>query len=196
MGKRENGRSTGTPASGTPSTVACSVITPTISGREQLLTECLASVEAQTVPVTHLVMEDTSGCGPQTIRNQLAAQATTEWLLPLDDDDLLDPDCVQTLLAHSEGADIVYPWCRVEGRDDFWIVNKLWHPESLFIQNYIPCTALIRASFFRMLGGYKTEPLEDWMLWQRAVLHGARVKCVPEVLWTYRFLGQNTFQAA
>lgn len=117
-------------------------------------------------------------------------------MLPLDDDDLVDPECVDVLLRGASGADIVYPWCRVDGRDDFWIVNKLFHPESLFVQNYIPVTALIRASVFRMLGGYKDEPLEDWMLWQRAYLHGARFKCVPEVLWTYRFLGQNTFQAA
>lgn len=117
-------------------------------------------------------------------------------MLPLDDDDVLDPECVEVLLAASADADIVYSWCRVEGRDDFWIVNKLFHAESLFVQNFIPCTALIRSSLFRMLGGYRNQPLEDWDLWQRAYLHGARFVCVPEQLWSYRFFGQNTFQAA
>jgi GT2 family glycosyltransferase len=120
----------------------------------------------------------------------------SDWLLPLDDDDLLDPDCVEVLLAASADADVVYPFCRVEGRDDFYIVNKLWCERSLFLQPFIPVTALVRRDFFVMLGGFRNVEMEDWDLQKRAVLHGARVVCVPEVLWTYRFLGQNTFQGA
>jgi GT2 family glycosyltransferase len=129
------------------------------------------------------------------MRNRLASLAETEWLLPLDDDDLLDPDCVETLLAHSEEADVVYPWCRVEGRDDFFVVNKLFHAPSLHLQNYIPVTALVRRDFWRMLAGYRPVPLEDWDMWRRAELHGGRFVCVPECLWNYRFIeGINEFQ--
>jgi glycosyltransferase involved in cell wall biosynthesis len=182
------------PVSGNASTV--SVLTPTLESRGLLLTECRASVRAQTVPVEHLVMEDSEREGPQTIRNRLATSSESDWLLPLDDDDLLDPDCVEVLLAAAEGADIVYPFCRVEGRDDFYVVNKLWNERSLFLQPFIPVTALIRRDFFEMLGGYRNVPLEDYDLFKRAALHGARFVCVPEVVWSYRFLGQNTFQGA
>lgn len=193
-----SGALTGTVRSGPTSTgsLSVAVLTPTVEGREEMLAECRASVTAQTVPVEHLVEVDVDGCGPQRIRNRLATVAQAEWLLPLDDDDLLDPECVEVLLERCADADVVYPWCRVDGRDDFFIVNKLFHPGSLFVQNYIPVTALIRSSFFRMLGGYRDVELEDHDLWQRAYLHGGRFVCVPEVLWTYRFLGQNTYQAA
>jgi glycosyltransferase involved in cell wall biosynthesis len=130
------------------------------------------------------------------VRNRLATSSESDWLLPLDDDDLLDPDCVEVMLEASADADVVYPFCRVDGRDDFFIVNKLWTARSLHLQNYIPVTALIRRDFFMMLGGYRKVELEDWDFWRRAELHGGRFVCVPEVLWTYRFLGQNTFQGA
>ena len=178
--------------SGSRSTV--SVLTPSLASRELLLSECRASVEAQTVPVEHLVLVDELREGPQVMRNRLATSSESEWLLPLDDDDLLDPDCVETLLAFAGDADIVYPFCRVEGRDDFYVVNKLWNERSLFLGPYIPMTALIRRDFFEMLGGYRKVQLEDYDFYKRAALHGGRFVCVPEVLWSYRFLGQNTYQ--
>lgn len=131
------------------------------------------------------------------MRNRLATSSESDWLLPLDDDDLLDPDCVEVLLQHADDADIVYPFCRVEGRDDFYIVNKLWNERSLFLQPFIPVTALIRRDFFELLGGYRNVELEDYDLFKRAALHGGRFVCVPEVVWTYRFLdGVNAFQGA
>ncbi len=174
------------------------VITPTVPGRESLLEACKASVEAQTVHVNHLVQADENRAGPQQIRNQLVQAVETEWILPLDDDDLLDPDCIETLLDRAGDAEIVYPWVRCDPEDApmSMIVNKLFDPHALFRLNFIPCTAFIKTDVFRMLGGYRQEQLEDWRLWQRAWLHGVRFKCVPEVLWTYRFQGQNAFQAA
>ncbi len=170
------------------------VITPTIPGRSRLLDRCIASVQAQTIRVEHLVRTDENREGPATIRNHLAAQAQTRWILPLDDDDTLDPACVQTLLERAEDAEIVYPWCRMEGRTDGWIPNKLFSVEALFKQNFIPVTALIRRDSFLMLGGYQSIPLEDWALWQWAYLHGLEFKCVPEVLWTYYHHEGQAFQ--
>ncbi len=170
------------------------VITPSLPGRESLLDECRASVAAQTFPVEHLVGVDTGREGPSVIRNRLAAATDADWLLPLDDDDLLDPSCVERLLERATGADVVYPWCRMVGRSDGWVPNKLFNRISLFQQNYIPVTALIRRSFFEMVGGYRSTAMEDWVLWQWTELHGGTIRCVPEVLWSYRF-GVNTFQA-
>ena len=169
------------------------VITPSLPGRESLLEECKASVAAQTVPVEHLVGIDVAREGPSVIRNRLAAQTDAEWLLPLDDDDLLDPECVERLLDASTGADVVYPWCRMVGRTDGWVPNKLFARTALYQQNYIPVTALIRRTMFETVGGYQSVPLEDWVLWQWIELHAGVFKCVPEILWSYRF-GVNQFQ--
>jgi glycosyltransferase involved in cell wall biosynthesis len=171
------------------------VITPTLPERTEFLEQCTSSVLAQTVKVTHLVGVDEKRRGPQQTRNELASGVSTEWVLPLDDDDVLDTDFVATLLDRSADADVVYPFTRMVGRTD-WCPNRLFNPRMLFRRNFIPVTALIRKDLFDMLGGYRKVPLEDWDLWQRAFLHGAKFKCVPEVLWSYRFHEGNEFQAA
>lgn len=171
------------------------MLTPSLPERDSLLREAWASVESQTVPVEHLVSIDRDREGPSAVRNWLASQATAEWLLPLDDDDLLDPDCVETLLAHSADADVVYPWARYQGRDDFCF-NRLFNADALMRSNYIPVTALIRRDLFNEVGGYQNLPQEDYRLWLRLLGAGAVFKCVDEVLWTYRFHDGNTFQKA
>lgn len=170
------------------------VITPTVAGREKLLQECKESVAAQTVAVTHQIRHDEDRSGPQRIRNELLRGVTTEWVLPVDDDDLIDPDLVETLLRFSENADIVYSWCRMTGRTDGWSPNKLFSATELHRQNFIPVTALVRMETMDLLGGYKNVPMEDHDLWRRAELHNCRFKCVPEVKWTYRFHDSNTYQ--
>lgn len=170
------------------------VLTATVPGRESLLDECRASVAGQTVPVEHLVGVDVDREGPSVIRNRLAASTGADWLLPLDDDDLMDESCVERLLEQAASADVVYPWCRMEGRSDGWVPNKLFNRTSLYQQNFIPVTALISHDMFDIVGGYQSLPMEDWVMWQWMDLHGARFRCVPEVLWTYRFHGGNNFQ--
>lgn len=170
------------------------VITPTITGREKLLEECGESVAAQTYPVSHYVQKDNGGHGPALVRNSLVGQTQSDWIFPLDDDDLVDPRCIATLVAHSDGADVVYPWTTMVGRTDTWTPNKLFNEASLYRQNFIPVSALISRRLFETVGGYRNVQLEDWDLWIRILQHGGRFKCVPQPLWSYRF-GANKFQA-
>jgi glycosyltransferase involved in cell wall biosynthesis len=169
------------------------IITPTLPGREHLLEQAKESVSAQTIPVTHHTVPDAKRDGPQQVRNWLVAGTSDVWILPLDDDDTLDPECVETLLANSEGADIVYSFCRMDGRDD-WCPNRLFNSRTLMRRNFIPVTALIRKDLWDLLGGQRKVPMEDHDFYKRAWLHGARFKCVPEVLWSYRFHDSNQFQ--
>lgn len=171
------------------------VITPTVPGRELLLDECIASVRAQTVDTEQSVGVDSDRVGPAVLRNRLASGVQTEWLLPVDDDDLLAPDCVARLLDVSDDADIVYPWCRIDPGITA-LVNKLWDRAGLHRMNYIPVTALIRRDTWNLLGGQRNVPMEDWDFLRRADLHGCRFKCVPEVLWHYRAHRGQHFQGA
>lgn len=175
--------------SGTPGT-RVAVLTPTLLSRHWLLEQAIASVEAQTFSVQHLVGVDEAREGPAKIRNRLAADSHADWYLPLDDDDLLDPECVELLLAASDGADVIYPWCRVEDHADGlepWSPNRLFRPEPLLNFNYIPVTALVRAELWREVGGMPDAPhAEDWLFWKRCLGAGARFKCLPECLWAYR----------
>ena len=82
----------------------------------------------------------------------------------------------------------------MEGRTDGWVPNKLYWAVNLHKAPFIPVTALIRSDAFRMLGGYRNVPMEDWDFYRRAELHGLRFKCVPEVLWSYRHHEGQSFQ--
>ena len=167
-------------------------MTPTLPSRRSLLEECEAAVAAQTVPVLeHLVEVDEEQAGPSQIRNRLADKANGEWLLPVDDDDLLDRDYMQVLAPHlTADVDIVYSWCRVDGLPD-WTPNRLFTDHLLLKGNFIPVTACVRKSLWVEVGGWpeppeRLQPGEDWMFWQRCLGAGAVFRLVPEVLWTYR----------
>ncbi len=167
------------------------VITPTLPERSSLLEECKSSVAAQSVAVRkHLVGEDAAKEGPSVVRNRLAKRSNTEWILPLDDDDTLDPDYIEVIQPHlTDDVDVVYSWCRVEGLDD-WTPNRLFNDALLLKGNFIPVTACIRKSLWESVGGWpeppeRLQPGEDWEFWKLCLGAGAVFKLVPEVIWTY-----------
>jgi hypothetical protein len=168
------------------------LITPSIPERAALLAECLASVAAQTrLPDEHLVGIDHHRIGVPHMLNRLAERTRCAWLAVVADDDLLDPQHLEVLLGAAGGADVVYPFCRVSGRDG-WSPNRPFDADALRTSNYIPATALIRRSLWEDLGGWSAAAVhEDHELWLRALDAGATFRCVPEVTWTYRFHGAN-----
>src|SRR3954470_12438511 len=89
--------------------VKVSILTPSIPERAAMLKECRLSVKAQSLNVwEHLIQVDETRRGCAVTMNELAGRARGEWLLPLADDDLILPRCLEVLLAHSAEADIVY----------------------------------------------------------------------------------------
>lgn len=160
-----------------------SVLTPSLPERAGMLAECCRSVESQG-PLrvwAHLIEIDEDGDGCAVVMNRLAARAQGEWLLPLADDDLILPGCIDTLVAASDGADVVYAPPLVWGLADQW-----WFFQA---PPAIPSFALVRADLWRELGGYD-ESLsreEDRDLWTRALAAGARfVRADSAPTWVYR----------
>jgi glycosyltransferase involved in cell wall biosynthesis len=172
------------------------VLIPTIPEREALFLEAVASIDNQTLaPEVWIAQVDSNRRGPAVMLNEMAQNVDTEWLFRLDDDDLLDPDHFE-VLEHwlDDDADIVYTWCRIEGGgelhpeaqfQDRWQDAEGW--DYLRVTNFIPCSAAIRTSLWRQLGGLNpNHPEEDWDFWIRALDAGARFRCIPAVTWTYR----------
>lgn len=174
------------------------VITPTMPHRADMLAECVASVEAQTLPaVAHLIGVD-PGDGQVPTQNRLWPQVETEWIQVLADDDLLYPDHLHRLAGRTQLAateppfhepDIVYSYCAVEGRPG-------WNPNVPFEESrlQIPATALIRRSLVEELGGWQLPGdgnFEDHDFWHRATEAGATFACLQAITWTYRFHGDN-----
>ncbi len=200
--------------------VTIGVLTPSLPGREDMLAEAMASVQAQTVkPTIHVIGIDHARVGIGRMLNQLARGVDTEWLARLDDDDVFKPNHLEVLSSGADQADVVYTWCEVAPRarngqapavpsvlgPAGWIPNQEFDAEKLRERNYIPATTLIRKSLWESIGGWslpgwgvqdtprEPEFAEDWDFWLRALDAGARFLCIPEVTWTYRFHGENVW---
>jgi glycosyltransferase involved in cell wall biosynthesis len=173
------------------------VLIPTIEERVDLLEEALASVEAQTIgapPVFWLVDKDRNG--PAYMRNDMMQFVKTEFVLFLDDDDLLYPDYLETVQPFLVDHDVVYTWCDKEG----WAASYLdhdWDPEIMRGgENHLPVTACVRTEKFFEAGGFPLDAVyEDWSLWLRLMDLGARFKCVQEYKWAYRRHGGSRTHA-
>jgi GT2 family glycosyltransferase len=171
------------------------MLTASLPERHVFRDDAIRSVAAQTLaPVAHIVAIDYERVGPGAMLNRMmpaALAAGAEWVAQAADDDLLYPHHLETLYAAAEDADVIYPYCEVEGRN--WSPNAPFDADRLRRENYIPATTMIRASLCAELG-WREETAngwEDWDFWLRALDAGARFKCVPEVTWLYRFHGSN-----
>ena len=160
-----------------------SILTPSIPSRRELLAECVASVRAQTeYRWEHKIWVDDTRHGCGWTMNHLAMSARGEWLLPLADDDLLFPGALRTLLAHVDGADVVWSRPLVWGNESPHLVTG--------VPPFIPSFALIRSRLWAELGGYDEERRreEDRDLWRRALAAGATFAfCAEGPTWCYRF---------
>jgi len=164
------------------------LITPSLPERAGALAELQASVNRQTVPPdVHLVAVDHAHAGPAAIRNQLLDAVRSDWVAFVDDDDLLDPHHLETLLAHTDTADVVYPNLRCDGPP---LPAKHWpgpfDRARLRRTGCFPITVLARTSTLRGAGGFPDARYEDWALWNRIADQGGRFSYVDEITWTYR----------
>jgi len=173
--------------------VRIDVLTPSVPKRSRMLAECVESIRNQTLrPAAHLVGVDYERTGVVNMLNRLFACSDAEWVLPIADDDIAYPDLLETLAAAVDNSvDVVYSFCDVEGAG--WSTNSLFDEERLRNENYIPSTALVRASAIRRVGGWKHTKLgfEDWQLWLDILNSGGGFRCVPERKWLYRIHGDN-----
>lgn len=165
------------------------LVTATLSERSEMLAEMLESVAAQTrQPDAHVIVKD-EGVGFVDTVNEAVSRVTTDYFCLVDDDDLLLPHHVETLVANLV-ADIVWTWVRVDGRN--WNPNRGYEPGRLLQENYIPSNMAMRTGLWRDLGGYRHGPKHpDWDMLQRCESAGATFHNVPEVTWVYRFHGGN-----
>ncbi len=172
--------------------VDVTVCTTSIPHRSEMLQECMRSVRNQTwKPKAHLIAIDYERVGGARTLNTLIDAAKTEWVAPLADDDLFYPQYIEKLLTNAGDADMIYPWCEVTGTRNGWNPNSLLDIERLKEDNYIPATVLLRKSAWEKLGGYPEVVCEDHAMWLKMIEANMQIKCLPEILWQYRFHGKN-----
>ena len=166
------------------------VVTPSIPDRVHMLEECLESVKNQQYPAKeHLYIVDSGYRGPAWSRNRIVDKVTTDWISFLDDDDLALPDHLATHSQYGDDFDVIFSWGEVVHPDGARVLfDSSYNPERILQgHNSIPVTASVRTSAFRDVGGFsETERFEDWHLWKKLILAGARFMCIEQVTWEYR----------
>lgn len=193
-----------------------SIITPALIKGDleyQWLHECIASVDGQAGDWEHIVVNDHSpvdlsglkaqwpkvrwldagGKGVSAARNQGAAAAVGDLLLPLDADDKLGPDALATFQTawDSRGdAGIIYSDVVMFGEDYAHVyLSAEYSFKTLLLATFMTVGCLHRKSDWERAGGWRldmTKGLEDWEYWIALGEMGVCGKRVAEPLYWYR----------
>ena len=104
-------------------------------------------------------------------------RARTNYILPLDADDLIEPTYIETLYWSLEtNKDATWAFTDSVGFGKYiYLTDKKFDSEVMKIDNMITATALIRKEKILELGGYgkaKRYVNEDWHLWLRMLAKG------------------------
>lgn len=164
-----------------------SVIVPTIPSRiDFLVNRCLPSIRAN--GKVEIIVEEGPGNGSLK-RNRGARKATRPYLLFVDDDSILRPNCVRRMLELVSGVAFVYSdYERIYepgiqgGSPEGRFVAGSFDVRRLRSYNYINTTSLIRAEGCPQWDE-ALERFQDWDFWLSVVLSGGVGKYAPEVLY-------------
>ncbi len=138
-------------------------------------------------------------------RNTIAQATQSDYLLFLDDDDLLFPDAVERMVgaATRTGAEVVNClncFLDVGERPKYELAPETWPGKASYVplggplslahlgNHFGAATALLRRDFFEKIGGYteiQRVGYEDYELFLRVVQAGGRVVILPAPLYLY-----------
>jgi hypothetical protein len=173
--------------------VDVTVVIPIAPHHETVAERAIASVKAQTVPVTLTTMIDQDRRGPGYVRNELAKGVTTRYIVFLDADDWLEPHCIEQMLkatARKPGFYIYSDWfiepARYGSAPDCAWVKGTWHI----------VTALIPTDWFNRVGGFNESlpGLEDTEFFLKLTASGCCGVRLPYALVHYSADGQRSRQ--
>jgi GT2 family glycosyltransferase len=185
-----------------------SVVVPTRE-RPQDLQRCLAALEAQSVPVEIVVIEDTEGRGPAWARNEGVKRAQGEVICFTDDDCTPATDWAEALAAPIFAGEAQATDGRTTMGERATAADRAWEAIVSYLQEqaatpgtaspgFAPTANLAcTRSFLEELPFDESFPAaagedRDWA--ERATRHGARPQFVPEALVVHKSgLGWRAF---
>lgn len=188
-----------------------SIIVPTYNHQEYIA-DALDSILAQTVkPYEVIIVNDGSNDhtleiaqkypfkvidqvnkGLPSARNTGIMNATGDYILPFDSDDVLLENCVERIIQTIEetDADIISPSFKEFGvRNTKIILMQNPQLEDFKTGNRIAYCSAVKREILLEVGGYSprmTWGYEDFHLWFDLLSRGKRIVTIPEVLWLYR----------
>lgn len=198
-----------------------SIIIP-VFNQEQYLWEAIESALDQTVKCEIIVINDGStdnslrlaksyeprvkvidqvNKGLASARNTGIMNATGEYILPLDADDILLENCVETMQKFAKrGPDVIASSFKTFGVNSGEVIlTNTPTLEEFKTLNRIGYFSAIKRSVLLARGGYNpkmTWGYEDWDLWIDIFKRGHSLCLIPEPLMLYRIKEQSMIQEA
>lgn len=130
--------------------------------------------------------------GLASARNTGIMNATGDYILPLDSDDILLPNCIEKIVekVQKTGVSIISPSFRAFGarQGDVILMDKPTLKDFTTGNRVGYCSAIKRDALLEC-GGYSprmVEGYEDYHLWHDLLSRGKKIETIPEVLWLYR----------
>lgn len=191
--------------------MSVTIIIPSYN-QESYLSDAIESALAQTYPCEVIVIDDGStdkslsiarnfptvkvisqvNKGLSSARNTGIMNSSSDWILPLDADDILLENCVENLVkvAEETGSDIVAPSFRAFGVSNGEVI-LMPNPkiEDYETGNRTPYFCLFKRSKLLEIGGYSprmTWGYEDLHLTINLLSTGASLTTISDVLVLYR----------
>lgn len=193
-----------------------SVIIPSYN-QEEFLPDCIDSVLSQTVTPEQIIIIDDGSTdhsleiarkygkensiikvvsqinkGLSSARNTGIMWATGDYVLPLDADDILLPNCLEILtkVIKETNADIVAPSFKEFGISNANII-LMSNPtvEDFKTSNRIGYCSAIKIDALLEVGGYSPRMIwgaEDYALWFDLLKRGKKLVTITDILWLYR----------
>ncbi|WP_245410911.1 glycosyltransferase [Microvirga flavescens] len=167
------------------------VVDGPVDGEQEDVIACYR--EDKRVPLFTLIRHETSQGLAEAMNSGLGSCIGT-FILRMDSDDLCDADRIQVQLAYAEahpGTDVISSWSEEffeDGSPSRMKVSPVSHDavvSALRWRNVIVHpTLFIKAEWLRRVGGYRAKygMLEDYDLFVRLALSGARFHVIPKVL--------------
>ena len=143
------------------------------------------SAVARRFPVKLIEQENR---GLPAARNAGIAAATGKYILCLDADDRLAPECLKRCVGK---GDIVVPGQQEFERGRAFYRRRMgrFSLRDFLVANRIHCASMFRRADWLRAGGFDekmTLGFEDWEFWIRLVANGASVVAIDEPLFFYR----------
>jgi glycosyltransferase involved in cell wall biosynthesis len=186
------------------------IVIPTYQ-QAAFLGEAIESALKQTIPCEVIVVNDGSTDDTQEVaerypvkvihqvnkglasaRNTGIMNASDDYILFLDSDDILEPNCVEKILEvfNTTDADVVAASFRTFGTSDETVI-LMSNPtiDDFKVANRAGYCAAFKKSVLLEVGGYSprmTYGYEDLHLWFDLLSRGKKLITLPDILWNYR----------
>lgn len=159
----------------------------------------VAVLDALEHPKIRLVR--TTNQGLATARNNGIAEATGRYILPLDADDRIGPDCLAKSAAVLDARpDVGFVYCLAElfgaSKGKFYLNGASL--KEMLLDSRVFCSALFRRSDWAAVGGYNPSMVygwEDWDFWLSLLELGRKPYLIEEVMFFYRVKPQSMIRS-